>query len=386
MASLVELALQVQNAAEAVSSGKAKDNLALLKAMRNLNRVAESPSDRLRRVVYQTVQSAAVRLAVEMGLPKALAERGQMTAAELAIQSGADHLLVVRVMRVLVAMDLVDETGEEQYQCSPSTQCLALPTWTGATRFIHDTLTPSFAKLVEYHHSTGFNIKDMPLFEYALGSGFWTCCREIPLLHDDFSAYMRGRKDGLPRWLDYFPVSTQVSDLSTAPDAVTLVDIGGNLGHDLKLFQKHCPQIPGRLVLMDLPEALAVNTEKLEGIEQIPYDFFQPQSIIGAKFYMFRAICHDWPDADCIKFLGNTVKAMKKGYSRILINDQVLPNTGVDLHPAVLDLAMMTWFHAMERTEKQWKTMLDAVGVDIVKIWRFEGGGTEAVIEAKMRE
>ncbi len=53
MATLTELAYQVQIAAEAVSSGKAVDNLELLRAIRNLNRVAETPTDRLRRVSYQ---------------------------------------------------------------------------------------------------------------------------------------------------------------------------------------------------------------------------------------------------------------------------------------------------------------------------------------------
>lgn len=106
----------------------------------------------------------------------------------------------------------------------------------------------------------------------------------------------------------------------------------------------------------------------------------------GAKFYMFRAICHDWPDEDCKKFLGNTVKAMKKGYSRLLIDEQVLPNTGAELHPTMLDLTMMAFFNAMERTERQWQTLLDSVGVEIVKFWRFDGGGTEAVIEAKLKE
>ncbi len=53
MTNLVELAQQAQIAAEAVSSGKVGNNLALLKAIRNLNRVAESPTDRMRRVVYQ---------------------------------------------------------------------------------------------------------------------------------------------------------------------------------------------------------------------------------------------------------------------------------------------------------------------------------------------
>lgn len=76
-------------------------------------------------------------------------------------------------------------------------------------------------------------------------------------------------------------MSTQVQDLSTAEDAVTLVDIGGNLGHDLKLFQEKCPEIPGRLILMDLPETIDGNHDPLKGIEKIKYDFFTAQTVLG---------------------------------------------------------------------------------------------------------
>ncbi len=39
-------------------------------------------------------------------------------------------------MRVLVAMDIVDEIGEEQYKASPTTEALASPTWTSGTKFL----------------------------------------------------------------------------------------------------------------------------------------------------------------------------------------------------------------------------------------------------------
>jgi hypothetical protein len=44
--------------------------------------------------------------------------------------------LAVRVMRVLTAVGIVDETGEEQYSASPTTATLASATWTGAVRFL----------------------------------------------------------------------------------------------------------------------------------------------------------------------------------------------------------------------------------------------------------
>jgi len=74
---------------------------------------------------------------------------------------------------------------------------------------------------------------------------------------------------------------------------------------------------------------------------------------------------------------------MDKRYSRLLINDLVLPDAGSDLHPALLDIMMMSLCSGMERTEKQWRGLLDSVGLEIVKVWTSEA--TEAVIEAKVK-
>lgn len=99
--------------------------------------------------------------------------------------------------------------------------------------------------------------------------------------------------------------------------------------------------------------------------------------------YFFRAICHDWSDSKCREFLGNTVKAMEKGYSKLLINDFVLPDTNVPLHPALLDIMMMSLCSGVERSEKQWNALLDSVGLQVVKIWR--SGGVEAMIETMLK-
>lgn len=54
MTDLLDLVKQVQIAAEAVAAGYGGgDNLELRRAIRNLNRVAEPPAERMRRVIYQ---------------------------------------------------------------------------------------------------------------------------------------------------------------------------------------------------------------------------------------------------------------------------------------------------------------------------------------------
>ena len=74
---------------------------------------------------------------------------------------------------------------------------------------------------------------------------------------------------------------------------------------------------------------------------------------------------------------------MDKEVSRLLICDYVLPNTGSDLHPALLDIMMMSLSSGLERTERQWRTLLDSVGLEIVKIWG--SGPGKSVIETRVK-
>jgi hypothetical protein len=74
---------------------------------------------------------------------------------------------------------------------------------------------------------------------------------------------------------------------------------------------------------------------------------------------------------------------MEKGYSKLLINDFVLPDTDVPLHPALLDIMMMSLCSGVERSEKQWRVLIDSVGLQIIKIWRTDG--VEAVIETVLK-
>ena len=70
---------------------------------------------------------------------------------------------------------------------------------------------------------------------------------------------------------------------------------------------------------------------------------------------------------------------MKPGHSRLLINDFLLPNTGAALIPASLDFLMMSLSGA-ERTERQWRELLDSIGLKVLKIWSIPQSA-EVVIE-----
>lgn len=89
----------------------------------------------------------------------------------------------------------------------------------------------------------------------------------------------------------------------------------------------------------------------------------------GARLYFMRSIMHDWADDKCVEILKHIVAAMDPKYSRLLIDDIVVPETEVDWLTASLDLCMWLFFSGIERTISQWKGLFDAVNLEIVHIW-----------------
>ena len=64
-----------------------------------------------------------------------------------------------------------------------------------------------------------------------------------------------------------------------------------------------------------------------------------------------RDILHDWPDDKRLIILSQLKASMKRGYSKMIINEMVLPDTSITLTAAQLDITMMYALAAAERTE-----------------------------------
>ena len=75
---------------------------------------------------------------------------------------------------------------------------------------------------------------------------------------------------------------------------------------------------------------------------------------------------------------------MRSGYSKVLINDFVIPDQNPPWLMTSLDLMMMGMSAATERTIKQWDALLSSVGLKIVQIWSHPDS-TESLIEAELQ-
>lgn len=92
---------------------------------------------------------------------------------------------------------------------------------------------------------------------------------------------------------------------------------------------------------------------------------------------------HNWPDSKAHDILTSLKPGLTKGYSKLLINENVIPDKGAHWLSTALDMVMMTILSACERTEQDWRALLESAGFKIVKIWTYEPG-TESLIEAEL--
>ena len=103
---------------------------------------------------------------------------------------------------------------------------------------------------------------------------------------------------------------------------------------------------------------------------------------VDARCYYLRMVFHDWPDERCLEILKHLTASMKAGYSKVIINDIVLPDQGATRFAAQSDINMMTLLAAMERSETQWRRLLEQAGLEVIKVWP---GAGESVIEATLK-
>ncbi|KMP09001.1 quercetin 3-O-methyltransferase 1 [Coccidioides immitis RMSCC 3703] len=353
---------------------KEEERVALLAACTNLKSKLETPREATLQFLFAPHQSVALRLAVDMGLfdasAKLSADRADVRLDDLAFLAGVDPLLVRRVMRFLVGMGIFSEKGEGVY--TPLRLAKLYVTASPLAQGIIHMFNEVVAAFPSYFSSKGYKNPDDAydgVFQFARKTHLhcfdWLATK--PRLQHAFNSVLSiSRTAQGTNWFEYFPVLTKLQ-LGSTSDPL-LVDIGGGRGHDLIAFKEQYPDLPGELILQDIPAVLKDVNELPAGIRAMEHDFFSPQPIKHAKAYYLSNILHDWPETQALKILEHIKNAMGPD-SILLVSENVLPETGVTLLSASIDFMMMANFSALERTKKQFESLLDRAGFTLVGSW-----------------
>ena len=204
-----------------------------------------------------------------------------------------------------------------------------------------------------------------------------------------FNNYMSAYRTGKPSWVDpgFYPVSERlVQGFDAANSEAFLVDVGGGKGHDLRELRAKHPGTPGKLVLQDRPAVIStLSGAEADGIEAMAHDFFAAQPVRHARAYHLHSILHNWGDEDCVRILRQLQPALKRGYSRLLINEIVVPRRGPTWPVTSMDQLMFVLAGVQERTEAHFADLLRRAGLRIVQVYSCEWG-QESLIEAELDE
>ena len=86
-------------------------------------------------------------------------------------------------------------------------------------------------------------------------------------------------------------------------------------------------------------------------------------------------ILHNHTDDNCKLILKQVAAAMKKGYSKLLMWDTVMPDKGAGTNVCALDWEMLSFYTTSERTEAEWRKLLEHpdTGLKITDIVHYSG-------------
>ncbi|ROT39597.1 S-adenosyl-L-methionine-dependent methyltransferase [Sodiomyces alkalinus F11] len=346
----------------------------------------EDANDTVHRYGYLHLQTAAVKTGFDLGLFRFIsASEGPVTVSQIADKTGADPLFLSRFLSYLASTGAVKEVAKDEFAANNVTKNLAEKVTEAGVSHCFETIGPQYQAIPAFLKKT--NYKNPSDEMHTVFQDAWKTDKHAfawftdhPGQLDYFNDYMAFRREPALSWLTVYPVEQETQNWDgTRP---VYVNVGGGIGHQCAQFKEKYPHIPGPVILQDLPHSIA-KALPTPGVENTAHNFFEPQPVRGAKFYFARGVLHNHPDHKVRVLLGNIKSAMAPD-SVILLDEMVLPETGVNSYAAAMDLTMMSAFASMERSEAQWRTIIEDVGLKLVKTYPYNPVSYESVMDIRL--
>ena len=303
------------------------------------------PEGRLWALMRGAMATQALRVVAQLEIADALAA-GPRSVEDVAGESDTDA--VYRALRALASEGVFEEVEPWVFANTPASELLR----TGGDQAWHE-----FALQFGGEWYEAF-----ALFPEAVERGE----RTFPArFGTDFESYMREHPDRLETFNRSMEMGAaeRVGRVADLPfDDEVVVDLGGGTGHMLAELLRRHPNVHG--ILFDLPEVLA-DVEPPEGAELVAGSFFD--GVPAGDVYVLSRILHGATDERAASILAN-VRAAARPAARVLILDAVIP-VGNEPHGSKwLDLLMLVLSGGRERTEAEWRGLLDGAGLELVAV------------------
>lgn len=304
--------------------------------------------------------AAALYPVTKLGVAELLAE-GPKPISKIAQDTGANEDGLYRVMRALSSIGVFAEISPRTFGLTPAASLLRADV-AGNMRDLILWMTNHF-HLNSWGGMMHSVLTGQPAVEKLYGKHCFDIFRDFPEVDVEFNNAMTNISAmTIPAILEGYDFS----------GIGTLVDIAG--GHGLLISQilKHNPDMKG--ILFDVPHVIEGAKSRIArlGLESrlqtATGDFFQSIPV-GGDAYMMQHIIHDWDDAKAHTILKNIRKALEgRKNGKLLIFDALISDGNGSDFSKWMDLEMMLMPGGRERTENEFRSLLEGAGFKLNRI------------------
>lgn len=96
-----------------------------------------------------------------------------------------------------------------------------------------------------------------------------------------------------------------------------------------------------------------------------------------------RGVPHNHPPHK-VKLLFSNIKDAMVPDSVLLVDETVLPESGVGFIASSIDLTMLGAFASMERTEAEWRELAESAGLELTRTYTYNALENETVMELRL--
>lgn len=290
-----------------------------------------------------------IYVAAELGIADMLAE-GSRSVEELAQASRSHAPSLYRMMRALASVGIFSEAEGKRFELTPMAECLK----SGAMRSVALMFNSEWSDKAWGYFMDSVKTGDTA-FEKAHGMPISDWLEKNPRAAEVFNEANAVKAANSHRAI------VEVYDFSGIH---TLTDVGGGLGALMAEILIANPLMKG--FVAEIPSVIqkARKMIRSRGLENrcdvVECDFFK-EIPAGSDGYLMSHILHDWSADQCKIILRNCHKAMKPG-SKLLVVEMVVPPGNQPSVAKLLDLEMLVTTGGCERTEKEFKVLLESSG------------------------
>jgi SAM-dependent methyltransferase len=321
------------------------------------------------RLVNAYRQSQCLRVAVRLQIPEGLAD-GSKTAADLADECGAHEPSLKRLLRALVALEILGEEQPGRYGLTVLGEQLRADLLGPIAELFNSPVYWEAWVNLEHSVRTGDRA-----FDYTFGMRDWDYFAAHPDVGARFDAAMAANTG---------PVSKAVVSAHDFSRSAVVADIGGGDGTLLAEVLRRHQHIRG--VLFDRPAVIERARARLreqglaDRVEFVGGSFLESVPP-GADTYVLKSIIHDWMDSDAAIILARTRAAVEPGTHLVIVERVVPDQAGPDgLEVFLMDLNMLVNNGGCERTGDEYRSLLAAAGFRLDRVISTAAG--QSVLEA----